>query len=209
MAMSADPFGRALLPDYHAMWVSGADRSPQLQKFVRALAAKHFKMDALFVHRDLIPVFASDQDRFHDHDIPALWLFNLGFKFYHTVDDNPETIDYAVMRDDAHDLTTLLLALATTDQTFAWVGSKGVVPQDVQDVRSIFVALDTSKVLSKEERAKVAEYIATMDKAIAAGSVKAVKDWDSIIVSAVVFLVCELAANHPGCGAVQAAQQRR
>ena len=48
------------------------------------------------------------------------------------------------------------------------------------------------------EHKQIAEFIATMDAAIAAGSVAAIKDWDAIIVQAAVFLVYELAMNHPG-----------
>ncbi|GEM_PF-1097369 len=196
--MSADPFGRGILPDYKALWFAGGDRSPELQAFVRAVAAKHFTMQAQFVHRDLIPVFASDQDQFYKRKIPALWMFNLGFKFYHTTGDTAETIDYRVMRADAHDLATLLLALTSTDKTFAWLGSKPLTMQNLKDLRTIFLALEKSKAPTAEDRKKIKGFLATWDAAIKAGGPDGVKDFDAQVVSAVVFLVYGLAADHPG-----------
>ena len=91
MGISADPLGRGVLPDYHAHVIAGLEKSPELREFWEG-TADLTETDVSLINRSMIIGFASDQDRFHEAGVPALWYNNIGFSYYHTVNDAAETI---------------------------------------------------------------------------------------------------------------------
>ena len=121
--ISTDPLGRRMLPDYGPIVLIGGERSPTLETRWREAAA-FTSAPVYFIHRDVIPVFASDQDEFYaaTTPVPALWFTNIGFAFYHTTGDTAETIDYRMILDDAELLAQGLTLIGSDDQRYTYDG---------------------------------------------------------------------------------------
>ncbi|MEE2829379.1 MAG: M28 family peptidase, partial [Myxococcota bacterium] len=138
-AFSADPLGRPLLPDYAPILHLGLEKSPA---FLHRMRDTTVLTDSpvIFIHRDVVPVFASDQDTFYraDPPIPAGWFVNPGFAFYHEPTDRPETIDYRVMLDDVRYLAQTLFALGHDQERYAFEGSPPIGAETARDLMVLF-----------------------------------------------------------------------
>ncbi len=196
LGISADPLGRPILPDYDAIVISGLERSPALLKLWRQTTA-FAKQDVAFVHRGIIPIFASDQDRFHRKKIPAMWFNNPGFSFYHTPEDDAETIDYGVLLDDVRYITRSMLLVGNTSERFAYEGPPPMDAQTGRDATVILEGMLKSEHLTPEERANAEDMLATLRKVIEAGTIDVIPNPQAFFRRNVTFLF-QAARRHPG-----------
>src|SRR5690606_34186797 len=132
VGISADPVGRAVLPDYAPIVLMGLERSPEL----KALFRDTFPLadtTVAFLHRDVILGFASDQDTFHRAGVPGVWFVTPGMSFYHAVNDAPETIDYRVMRSATRYLLQVTLLVSDAPGPFPSRDAPDITAADVAD----------------------------------------------------------------------------
>ncbi|MFO0746785.1 MAG: M20/M25/M40 family metallo-hydrolase [Myxococcota bacterium] len=196
VGIAADPLGRGLLPDFAPIVLSGAEQAPALSTFLRA--TRDLSDHPLgFIHRMMIPVFGSDHDQFFAHGVPAVWLVSPGMSFYHTVDDDAATIDYAVLRDVSRYWLRLAMRIADGDERFTYEGAAELDLQHAQDTKDLLVGVTGSQSITAEERTQVQGYIADLDRVLAS-------DWSAIdspitfFVDALGFVAFTLPRLHPG-----------
>lgn len=198
LGISADPLGRAVVPDYGPIVVSGLERSPDLLEFWRTTRGFTAR-DVVFIHRNVIPRFSSDQDRFHAHGIPALWLVNPGFTHYHKVSDLPETLDYGLLADSARYAAACLVHAGNTDRRFAYVGVPKIDAQSGIDARPLLVGLAQSKELTASEQETARKMMAVMDRMTTAGRIDVIENPRMFFNRTVMFLF-QLSYVHAGNG---------
>lgn len=197
LAISGDPLGRRLLPDYSVIGLSGAEHSSGFLEFLRG-TADFVESDVVFINRAFILLFASDQDEFHAMGIPAVWVLNMGLTWYHTVDDDAETIDYRMLLEDARWLSKTLAAAADSSERFAYEGPKALDVQSARDIRALGQGVLGSAVLTQAERAKAEQLLAQLDAVIDAEDWSVVGSRDAFLADALSFLVLSLTGAHPG-----------
>lgn len=197
VALSVDPIGRGLLPDYAPLVLLGLERSPTLQDRIRELRAFSDE-DVAFINRAPIPVFASDQDTFYEVEdpVPAFWFVSPGMSFYHTTDDDPETIDYGTVRAHLRFLAQIVADVGDSDARFTDEGKKDLSTDDAAEAAALLRGVLGSAALSDEERATAQDLIDTFDEAVASG--EAGSSLSGTYLSAAVFLLLELTEAHPG-----------
>jgi len=198
-ALSADPLGRGLLPDYAPIVLSGTEHSPALLERIRGLEDRSDR-PIVHVNRDLIPVFSSDQDPFLDPAVgrPGIWMVTPGMSFYHTPQDDAETIDYRVLVDSAEFLAELLWELGNADETWAYEGAQPLDAQAGRDVRRLLEGVAGSDELVGAEYAMVEEYTGVIDEGIAAGDLTSIEGWEGYKLAIIYNVLFGLSAEHPG-----------
>ena len=197
--LSVDPIGRPSLPDYWPLILIGTEHSPELDASWRA-ATRHSDIPVHFLNRDLVPVFASDQDELYklDPPIPGFWFVNPGFSFYHTTEDTPETIDYRVMKADVRFLANAITETAEELNDWTFVDETEPDTNSAVDVRALLVGLLTSEVLVSSERAYLESVVADLDEAIEADDISLLGDLDAFTFGVAWFVMFELGYAHPG-----------
>jgi len=197
--LSVDPIGRPGLPDYWPLILIGTEHSPELDASWRA-AARHSDIPVHFLNRALVPVFASDQDELYklDPPIPGFWFVNPGFSFYHTTDDQPETIDYRVMKADVRFLANAITE--TAQELGEWTFEDETAPStdSAVDVRELMLGYLTSDELSASERAFAEGVVAELDAAIEADDISLLGDLELFTFQVAYFVMFELGYAHPG-----------
>ena len=200
-AVSVDPVGRPLLPDYWPIVVMGAERSPGLKDLWRE-AAQYVDedLDVVFIHRDLIPVFASDQDSFYEapDPVPAAWFVNPGFSFYHTTDDSPATVDYRVLLGTTRFMAQALMLMTEWEETMVYMGPPEVSALDAQEALQLFYGVAESEVLSDDEREQLDSYIGPLEEVVEADDISVLSNPDAFFFSATFFVLYTLGPAHPG-----------
>jgi len=198
-AFSADPLGRGLLPDFAPILQIGLEKSPELLRRMRDTAVLS-ETPLVFIHREMVPVFASDQDTFYlvEPAIPASWVVNPGFAFYHEPTDTPETIDYEVMLNDVSYLAQMLYALGHDEERYAFEGGPAIGTESARDLKLLFEGVLASEYPTSEERSKAYGFLADLELVIEADSIDAVENPQMLIFNAVYYLLYELAPSHPG-----------
>lgn len=199
--VSVDPVGRPLLPGFAPVVVIGSERSPEFQDVWRQAAAfAPENLDVVFMNRDVIPVFASDQDNLYQADpsVPAVWFVNPGFSFYHTTEDTPITIDYRVLVDDVQFLATAISLLGNTDARWSYEGPTEFGGQTAQDALPLFEGVAAYEELTSVERVKADEYVATLKAVAEFDDVSILGDPDLFFFEATYFILFDLGASHPG-----------
>lgn len=198
-AFSADPLGRPLLPDFAPILQLGLEKSPALLSRMRETAVLS-ESPVIFIHRDVVPVFASDQDTFYrvEPPIPASWFVNPGFAFYHQPTDTPDTIDYRVMLNDVRYLAQTLYALGHDEERYAFEGSPPIGADSARDLKLLFEGILASEHPTDDERATARSILDDLDRVIEADSIDAVENPQMLIFNAGYYLLFELAPNHPG-----------
>lgn len=197
--LSVDPVGRPSLPDYWPTVLIGTERSPELSALWRR-AAKWNPQPTVFIHRDLIPVFSSDQDRLYQLDppIPGFWFVNPGMSFYHTPDDTPETIDYRILRDDVRFLAQAITLAGEDTGTYSFEAAPEIDADAAAGVKTLIEGLLESEVLTVNER-KHAEWVAgELDAAIEADDISVLGNIEGFSMAVAYFVMFELGAAHPG-----------
>ncbi|MBI3273055.1 MAG: M20/M25/M40 family metallo-hydrolase [Planctomycetes bacterium] len=165
LAISADPLGRRIVPDYGPIVLAGLERSPQALDFFRETVgfAEH---DVVFVHRSLIPRFHSDHDCFYElkPPIPAAWFTNPGMTFYHTVGDTPDTIDYRILLDSTRYAARALAYAGNTNRRFAYTGVPPITAESALAASVIFRGLLRSTSLTEAERTTIGFLFGELEK---------------------------------------------
>jgi len=195
--VSVDPAGRGILPDFSPIVLIGMERSPDLLARWRQ-TTWYSEVPVHFVHRDAVPVFASDHDRFFSFDKPALWYTNPGMSFYHTVNDTPETIDYRVMLRNARYLSQVLFEFSNDDQRFTYQGEQPITGESANDLKALFVGVRESTYLTSEEEDRTDFYISEINKVVEADSVDVLDSPDGLFWGGAYFILFELTGAHPG-----------
>ncbi|HJN74606.1 MAG TPA: M20/M25/M40 family metallo-hydrolase [Myxococcota bacterium] len=198
-AIALDPIGRGVLPDYWPLALMGLERSPDLLASWKEVC-RYAETTVSFVHRDTIPLFASDQDEFYrlDDPIPAVWFTSPGMAFYHTVDDTPETIDYRSVRPQARFLLQALAWFAQKGDDYAYEGPPELAPEHAADARALVAGYLGSEHLSDSERAEVESILHDLDAIIEADNLDVVDNPEGLFVYAMYYLVFELPGEHIG-----------
>ena len=200
MAISADPIGRSLLPDYGPIVILGPERAPAL--FELCLSTRDFaEGDVVFIPRDVIPFFGSDQDVFmaSDPPIPGIWVTNVGMSFYHTTGDTAETVDYRIVLDTTRYLTRTLHLLGEDAGSYPVVGSPPIDAETARHARPLFEGVLASDELTEEERQQTEDLLETLDQAIEAGGFESVTGSPNLyFIRAASFLIFQLSQAHPG-----------
>lgn len=199
LGISGDPLGRSLLPDYRCILMSGLERSPALLTRFREFE-DFAQMPVVFVHREVIPFFASDQDEYHraETPVPAAWFINPGFTFYHQIRDTPETVDYRALLDDARFMAQALFELGEDDQRYAYEGPPRIGRESATDLIALLDGILTSTVLTSEERTRVEEIRARVVDVQRADTIEAIPNSEAFLVDAVFFTMFLLSIEHPG-----------
>ncbi len=198
LGISADPLGRRTVPDYGVIVVAGAERSPDLHAFLRE-TRRFAEHDVVFVHRNVIPRFSSDQDKFYEADppIPAIWVNNPGMAFYHKTGDLPETIDYRILADSTRWLVRTLALAGNTAQRFRYEGVPPISAETARDGLVLLEGLKRSQSISEAERKTVEHFHAEIGKVAESGQVGAIPNARKLLTQCVLFLF-QLAYVHPG-----------
>ena len=196
---SVDPVGRPSLPDYMPALIIGAERSPELLQVWRDMAHWN-EAPTLFLARDLVPVFASDQDELYNLDppIPGFWFVNPGFSFYHTVDDTAETIDYRILKADVRFLANALASVARSDVDYTFEPESPMDGDTARDIKRLMTGLLSSEVLTDGERDYALWVVSMLDQAIAADDLNVVGNIQGFSVAVAYFVMFELGEAHPG-----------
>ena len=199
--ISVDPVGRGLLPDYWPIVLMGAERSPDF-KAVWKEAAKWAdpELSIVFIHRDIIPVFASDQDSLYTLDDPkaGVWFVNPGMSFYHTTGDTAETIDYRVLKPTLRFMATALKLFGDDDTRYAYEGAPELNGEIAQEALALFDGVSESSVLTGAERLRNDTYRAELESVVASDDVNSLGNPDAFFFGAAYFVLFELTGAHPG-----------
>ena len=197
VAVSADPLGRTVLPDTRSLIIVGLERSPDLLELWRGTQA-FTESRLVFTHRLMIAGFGSDQDEFLAQSVPAAWILNPGFAFYHKTTDDPETIDYRALLDGARYLTQVILLIGNSDQRFDYIGSPLMDGQTALDARALFDELLTSSHLSSDERIQLEGYVSQLNEVVEADTFNIMDNALLFIAEAMLFSVFDLSEAHVG-----------
>ena len=197
--LSVDPVGRPSLPDYWPTLLIGTERSPELDGLWRSMAEWN-NLPTVFLHRDLVPVFASDQDELYrvEPPIPGFWFVNPGFSFYHTVDDTPETIDYRILKEDVRFLANALTHTGAIDQTYSFESEPIMDGSTAADVKSLVTGLLESEYLTTDETVYAKFVIEELDKAIDTNDISVLGNVEGFSIAVAYFVMFELGEAHPG-----------
>ncbi|MAY80850.1 MAG: hypothetical protein CL930_08705 [Deltaproteobacteria bacterium] len=197
--LSIDPVGRPALPDYWPILLIGTERSPELDGMWRDMA-KWSGLPTLFLNRDLVPVFASDQDELYkvDPPIPGFWFVNPGFSFYHTVNDTPDTIDYRILKEDVRFLANALTSAGAETQAYSFESEPVLDGSDAVDVKLLLEGLLTSEHLTFDERDYANWVIGELDKAIESNDLSVLGNLEGFTMAVAYFVMFQLGEAHPG-----------
>ncbi len=195
--VSLDPLGRAMLPDFSPIVLIGLDRNPSLEARFRETEA-FSPVPVVFIHRDVVPIFSSDQDPFLDRSVPAIWFTNPGFSFYHTVNDTPETIDYRMLLADAQYTAQFVTWFGRDDERFEYEGAQEPGVSVAHEAKRLFQGVLDSTETTTEEREYVGYFMDELDRVIDEGSMDALDHAESFFTAGLYFLLFELGESHPG-----------
>jgi hypothetical protein len=197
--LSVDPVGRPSLPDYWPTLLIGTERSPELDGLWREMAEWN-NLPTIFLHRDLVPVFASDQDELYkvEPPIPGFWFVNPGFSFYHTVDDTAETIDYRILKEDVRFLANALTHSGATDQTYSFEAEPIMDGSTAADVKSLVTGILESEHLTTSETVYAKFVIEELDRAIDSNDISVLGNVEGFSIAVAYFVMFELGEAHPG-----------
>ncbi|MCP4805949.1 MAG: M28 family peptidase [Proteobacteria bacterium] len=198
-AVSVDPMGRGVLPDAWPLALMGLERSPELLAGWKDLVP-YAEMPVAFVHREIIPVFASDQDEFYrlDDPIPAVWFTSPGMAFYHTTGDDAETIDYRSVKVQAEWLLQVVTYFANDTKRFDDIGEPEIGPEHGADARPLVASVAQSEWLTDYEKSEVNGMLNELDAAIEADDIEVLGNSRAWFTNAILRLCFELPAEHPG-----------
>ena len=197
--ISADPLGRGILPDYKPIALMGLDRSPDLRARWEAVAA-FSEEPVVFVHRDIVPVFSSDQEPWYELEepIPAVWFTNPGMSFYHTPDDDPVTIDYGMLLASARHMLEVLTDLGGDDQRYTYDGPGPLDGAMATGAAELLQGVLASSYPTAEQRAHAEFLLSQVDAVVQADTVEALDGWEGVFFAAAYYLLFELPTDHPG-----------
>ena len=197
MAISVDPMGRGVLPDYAPLVLLGLERSAGLRERIDALRA-FSDTDVAFVNRGQIPVFASDQDTFYEPEepVPAFWFVSPGMTWYHTLDDTADTIDYRTVKAHTRFLANVVGDIGDSDVRFEDEGEAELSSSDVHEAARLMDGVLGSAEIAAGERRTATDLRDELDEAAASGALDT--GVEGTYLSAAIFLLLDLTEAHPG-----------
>jgi hypothetical protein len=197
-AISVDPIGRPILTDFMPLVAMGSERSPELAAAVDAVAPF---VETPFHRANRAPLvgFGSDQDAFWDapSPVPALWISSGGMSFYHTVDDDPQTIDYRSVRTHLESIAQLAAHLADSDVRPVDQGLQVVSVDDLAQAVDLLEQALLSSELNSEELAILQDYLDLFSAGVGSGDVSA-PQYPATYAEMLQYMIAELTPNHPG-----------
>lgn len=196
--VSVDPTGRPNLPDFDPIVLMGLERSPALSA-VWQEAARFVDAPVFRINRDVIPIFASDQDPFFEEDTPALWFTNIGFSFYHTTEDTPETIDYRMVLQNAALLSHALALIGNSDERYDYIGPAEPDADTAQEALRLLDTLLESDYPSTSDIEMANFYREELELVVEANSHDALStSTEAFYTGALYFLLFDLPVKYPG-----------
>lgn len=197
MAVSMDPIGRGVLPDYAPLTLMGLERAPALRARISALR-EFADTDVGFVNRAQIPVFKSDHDTFYEPDepVPAFWFVSPGMTWYHTSDDTADTIDYGTVRSHLRFLAQVVGDVGNTDERFEDMGAQTLSADDCAEAAALLEGTLGSAELTDGERTTAEDLRDTLTEAAESGVID--DGVEGAYLSAAIFLILDLTESHPG-----------
>lgn len=200
--ISVDPVGRGHLPDFWPLVLMGTERSPEFDQVWRDVAQWSApELPIHFIHRNIVPVFASDQDNLYQLEtpIPGVWFVNPGMSFYHTPDDAADTIDYRVLLHTTRFLAMAVKALGDDDTRYAYEGEPRLGATHARDAMNLFEGAQASSVITLSEQDRLGGFIAEMRQVEQADDVNALTDDPSLFFfQAAYYMLFELPVKYPG-----------
>ncbi len=196
--ISADPLGRAFLPDMGLQLMIGLERQPGLKARWKEAAPAFTKDYIAYFHRDVVPIFASDQDPFMQSGIPGVWYVNLGFSFYHLAADDPETIDYRVINKDVKYLLDVAYLVGDDPESYDFNPSPPIDIDAIVEARDFLLRVHESNVIEDWERELCTSYVAELNAAIDSGEgVDGLDNAEDFFLVVTAFLL-GMTQSHPG-----------
>ena len=197
--VSTDPLGRRMLPDFGPIVLIGGERSPTLEDRWRE-AAQFVNAPVYFIHRDVIPIFASDQDRFYvaDTPVPALWYTNIGFAFYHTTGDVAETIDYRMILDDAELLAQALTLIGADDRRYDYDGPFEPAGAAAQEAVRLLQDMLTSKYPNAADRELADFYLTQLNWVVDADSQDVLDNPEVLYTATLYYILFDMSLKYAG-----------
>ena len=196
--LSIDPIGRPILTDFAPLVVIGPERSPEIGAALTDIVPS-LRGEIRRVSRTPVVGFASDQDVFWglSDPIPSLWVSSGGMSFYHTVDDDPITIDYRSLSLHIEAIALLAARLARAEARPEDIGPQPLSILDLEEAVALIDGALASSELTEEERATGEQYRATFEAAIQAGD-PGRPDAAFAYAGVLLYVIEELTPDHPG-----------
>ena len=196
VAISMDPIGRGLLPEYAPLVLMGAEHSPGLRARIDALRPVA-DGDVFFVNRKPILSFASDQDSFWEGDpaTPGLWFVSPGMTWYHTTDDDADTIDYRTVKAHLRFMAQLVADLGADTSRYPEEGEAALSVEDLDEAAKLLRAVIATGELTESEARTADDLAGTLEDGVEANSTDGAS---GAYLSAAIFLIIDLTEAHPG-----------
>ena len=196
--VSVDPTGRRNLPDFDPIVLIGLERSPALAEVWKE-AASFIDAPVFQINRDVIPIFASDQDPFFQEETPALWFTNIGFSYYHTTDDTPQTIDYRMVLENAELLAYALALIGDRSERYDYLGPVEPDGDSAREALRIIETLLESEYPDHSDEELAGFYQEELEAVIAADSHDALSmSTEAFYTGALYFLLFDMPVKYPG-----------
>lgn len=197
LAISVDPLGRGMLPDFAPLVLLGLERSPALRARIDALRA-FSDVQVAFVNRGEIPVFASDQDTFYEPEDPvaAFWYVSPGMTWYHTTDDTADTIDYRTVKAHTRFLAQITGDIGRGEERFEDGGAAELSAEDAAEAARLLDGVLGSAELSAGEIRTATDLRDQLDEAAESGVIDT--SVQGAYLSAAIFVLLDLTEAHPG-----------
>jgi len=201
VGLSADPLGRPVLPDFWPMALLGTERSPAMRDLWDTTldwAADQTDLSPLFINRDLVSLFASDQDELFQVGLPGVWVTNPGMAFYHQPEDDAETIDYRVLQQSTAYLTHVIGVIGDDTGYYDYEGPAALDGAAGRDALALLDGVLASTELDDDERAQVEGFRAILEEGTAADDLTSIEDLDTVIVQVMAYVLFYLSGPHLG-----------
>ena len=117
---------------------------------------------------------------------------------YHTVDDNPDTIDYRTVQDHGRFLLQLAAWAANDPTRYSDSGPQALTVEDARDAATLMEGVLGSSELSADERSTAEDLRDTLADIADRGDSAALDELSSTYITAAFFLLFTLTESHPG-----------
>ncbi len=197
LAMSLDPLGRPMLPDFAPLAVLGSERCAG-HRAIWADVAERLEVPIMQGNRSMLLGFGSDQDAFWQGPEPTggVWIASPGMTWYHTQYDDPETIDYRSVLSHLPMIAEGAATFASSPDRCEDLGEQGPTIADMEEVVRFFALVEQSEHLTDDERSTLAGFRDPIREAIDLGEVTPAAR--GAYVQSMLFTIQELTVAHPG-----------
>jgi hypothetical protein len=157
------------------------------------------EIDIVHVNRAFAVGFGSDQDAFWDSasGVPSAWVTSSGMSFYHTLNDDPETIDYRTVSDHLRAMALVTAELASGTSRFSDQGPQKLSTGDLEQAQALVRRILMSDELTEDERGKLDGFAETFARG-AISDDPGDSEYALAYANALFFIIRELTPAHPG-----------